>query len=964
MTARKDSREKHGNKPTSMPVNSPPARASGAGAETRDARHAHATRASGHESARWNALAGLALATLVVVSYLPAMLWGGFVWDDVLITEGEPVRSASGLWQIWFSPGDLGQEGHYWPLVYSTFWLEHKLWGFAPTGYHVVNVLLHLANTLLLWHLMRRLTVPGAWMIAAVFAVHPLHVESVAWVIERKDVLSGLLYLTAVLAWLRFVEEPRSERYALALVLFTMGMLAKSIVVTLPVALLIYHWWKQGQVNGRDVLRLVPFFAAGLVITLADLAFNRSKGVGGYDYSIVERALIAAQALWFYAGKLLWPADLAVIYPRWDVDAGDPLAWTYLVAAVATTAALWLFRSRIGRGPLAGSLFFAVTLSPVLGFVDYSYMQFSFVADRYQYLGGIGVLAVIIGAVARSVRRHAGDELAGTPSGVPLQTRPRSGGTSPDRWGFTVMVPVVTVIILTALGTLTWRQAGIYRDEITFFNYVISHNPQALRAHLNLGNALSKQGRLEDAAAAFRVDVAQNANNADALANLAGTLIKLNRLDEAEPHLRRALEIDPRHATATQNLAALFRKEERHEEALEQFAAVLEIDPDNAQVHVGMGRTLSDMQRYDEAAEHYQSALQITPRSREVLEALGVLHFERRHFAEALPLFQTMVEIDPDNATAHSNLGAALYYLDRSGEALASFDRALELEPSLESAETGRNNAQRRLHGGPVPDLLYEEALTRGKTLFAQGRQEDALTSILAALERRPDSVDANVSLGTILIEMGRHDEAEKRLRRARERHPQATDILQNLAEAIRQQGRYDEALEVYDAIIGVDPDHALAYAAKGNTLFLLQRYDEALNTLAQALALAPDQPLAPGLHVLMGRAAQATGEIDAAAEHYGHALDVAPHHADALARLAALRIGQQRYNEALTLLQTLRNLKPDSARTHTNVGIALSHLGRSNEALRSFERALAIDPTFQAARNNLDKLRKEEGIR
>ena len=222
---------------------------------------------------RQDGLAFLALGLLVAVSYLPAMLWGGFVWDDRIMTNAEPVRDVSGLWQIWFSPSDIEGEHHYWPLVYTTFWLEHKLWGFDPTGYHIVNVLLHLMNTLLLWHLLRRLVVPGAWVVAAVFAVHPLHVESVAWVIERKDVLSGLFYLAAVLAWLRFVEQPNSRRYAWSLVLYAASLLSKSIVVTLPVALLIWHWWQQGRVTSTDLWRLVPFFAVGLVITVGDLSF-------------------------------------------------------------------------------------------------------------------------------------------------------------------------------------------------------------------------------------------------------------------------------------------------------------------------------------------------------------------------------------------------------------------------------------------------------------------------------------------------------------------------------------------------------------------------------------------------------------------------------------------------------------------------------------------------------------------
>ena len=256
---------------------------------------------------RGDMLALLALGLLVVVSYLPAMLWGGFVWDDRIITNSEPVREVSGLWQIWFAPSAIGEEGHYWPLVYTTFWLEHKLWGYAPVGYHVVNVLLHLANALLLWHVMRRLAVSGAWMVAAVFAVHPLHVESVAWVIERKDVLSGLFYLAAVLAWMRFVEQPNPRRYACSLALYAAALLSKSIAITLPAALLIWHWWKQGRVTSMDLLRLVPFFVIGLVITVGDLSFYQSVEPLSLGYSLTERTLIAARALWFYTGKLLWP---------------------------------------------------------------------------------------------------------------------------------------------------------------------------------------------------------------------------------------------------------------------------------------------------------------------------------------------------------------------------------------------------------------------------------------------------------------------------------------------------------------------------------------------------------------------------------------------------------------------------------------------------------------------------------
>ena len=389
------------------------------------------------------------------------------------------IREVAGLWNIWFSPGDLKNEHHYWPIIYTTFWLEHKLWGLAPLGSHLVNVALHLINSVLVWRVLRGLAVPWAWVAAALFAVHPVHVESVAWIIERKDVLSGLFYLTAVLTWVRFVETPRWASYVLALLLFVAGLLSKSIVVTLPVALLIVHWWKQGRVTATDLLRLAPFFVVALCITLADLWFYyTSRTALSLGYSLIERVLIAARALCFYVGKLFWPTDLAAIYPLWDIRVSDPLAWTYVVAVAALAALFWLGRHRVGRGPLAGVLFFAVTLSPVLGFLDYGYMQRSFVADRFQYLAAAGVMAVAAAAAAHGARRL------------------------PDRWktGARGLVGVVLVL----LGTMTWHQAGIYRDEITFFGHVLSLNPRQPYAHGRVTIGLSQTGRLEEGLAAGR----------------------------------------------------------------------------------------------------------------------------------------------------------------------------------------------------------------------------------------------------------------------------------------------------------------------------------------------------------------------------------------------------------------------------------------------------------------------------
>ena len=554
--------------PTHPPFTGRQARATSAGEVARPAAEADTTGVA-RSAAAWlgafstrDAPAALALAVLVVVSYFPA-LPGGFVWDDRNISEEPVIHSLGGLRSIWLAPAEIRNEVHYWPLIYSSFWLEHKLWGLRPAGYHAVNIVLHLLNCLLLWRLLLRLRVPGALLIAAVFAVHPLHVESVAWIIERKDVLSALFYLGAVLAWLRFVEVERAGHYLLAALLFVAGLLSKSVVVTLPLALLLVQWWRGGRVTRLDLLRVAPLMVIGAAITAASRialqqrpesadalanvgaglvhferfaeaepllrraleldprstsahqslgealrkqgrhrqALESYRAAGAIDprfalaYAGMGRSLFATQR---YAEALAALQQASARPPRHGVrpratlcggvaavsragrdrprqradsrqhwrralstgppagGAGEPRARAGPepgpgsdphhpgsgARAPPATVAIYAdpqtspipprtgcrcrvsgperssrsvaLRSRCpwrgaagGRGPLAGALYFALTLGPVLGFVHYGYMPLSFVADRSSTRRGSGVLAVLLGGTAHGVDKLA-----------------------------------------------------------------------------------------------------------------------------------------------------------------------------------------------------------------------------------------------------------------------------------------------------------------------------------------------------------------------------------------------------------------------------------------------------------------------------------------------------------------------------------------------------------------------------
>ena len=724
--------------------------------------------------------AGFALCAIVAVSLYPA-LSAGFVLDDNIFTEAPAVRSWSGLWNIWFSPADIEGEGHYWPIVYTTFWLEHKLWGLAPFATHLVNLLLYTVNVLLLWRLLRCLGVPGAWAVAAVFAVHPMHVDSVAWAIGRKDLLSGIFYMASALCWVRSVGGvddgpgrasgstaiPHSGLYLAALGLFAAALLSKSVAVTLPVAFAIWLWWKNARLTWTDTWRIAPFLLLGFGIAVADLSYYSSRYAFSFDYGLIERMLIAARALWFYVGNLLWPTNLAVIYPLWDIDLGDPLAWGYLIAALALGALLWFGRHRFGRGPLAGVVFFAVSLSPVLGFVDFSYMRLSLVADRYAYLAGVGVMAVLIGGAAQSVVR--------------LSDFARIGASG------------VLVLVLAVFATLTWQQAGIYRDKITFYTHIISLNPGSGAARRNLAMALHDAGRVAEALDASRIAVDLFPDSAKGHNTHGAALLVLNRLDEAAESFRRALELDPDHKNARHNLAETRRQQGRYLEAVRGYLGVLDIDPAFAPAHAGMGSALFRLGQHERAVQSLEQADSLDPQGLTVDElhdfSEALRKLERNE--DAIERYRAVLELDPDFAPAHAGLGYALMQLKRYDEVLEPLARSVSLQPES-------------------PDAAYR-----------------------------------HVAMGAASEEMGRTEAAAEHYARALEIDPRSAAALGSFAVLRFRQQRYEEALGFYGTLIEIGEANAQTHANLGAVLYNMGRPEEALASLERALALDPDLEVA-----------------------------------------------------------------------------------------------------------------------
>lgn len=495
------------------------------------------------------------LVTLVFLAYLPA-LSGGFIWDDDAYVTSNPLLTApDGLKRIWFSTHSQSQ---YFPLVFTTLRLERWLWGLDPSGFHLVNVLLHSANALLVWGLLRRLAVPGAWLAGAIFALHPVQAETVAWITELKNTQSTFFYLLAVWAWLEFTDRTtvRPWRfYALALLLHLLALLSKTTACTLPAALLLVLWVRHERVCWRRWIQIVPFVLFGIGLGLVSVWWEAHLGnytkVLHLNFAWPERLLVATRALWFYAAKLFWPAKLTFSYPRWEINPCDPLQYGWLLACIAIALLLWRQRKALGRGPTAAVLFFALALAPMLGFVSLYTFRYSFVADHYQYLACVGLIALFTGwACSPAVTRWLGPKV-----------RYASG-----------------LFLLLVLGALTWRQAGIYQNLETLWSDTVAKNPQSWLAQVNLGACRVDEGRFDEAIQLFQKSLLLQPNEI-AHNNLGWELVRQGKFEEALGHFHAALDIHPQYALAHCNLAITLQTLGRTGEALAHYREALRTDP-------------------------------------------------------------------------------------------------------------------------------------------------------------------------------------------------------------------------------------------------------------------------------------------------------------------------------------------------------------------------------------------------
>jgi len=568
-------------------------------------------------------LLALLLAVTTILAYQPA--WhGGFIWDDdAYVTNNELLTAPDGLRRIWFS---LDSPSQYFPLVYTMFRFERAWWGLSPTGYHVINLVLHIANALILWSLLARLRVPGAWLAGAIFALHPVQVETVAWITERKNVLMGLFFLLTIRAWVEFVDKQTKHRwffYVLALLLYALALFSKTTACTLPAALLLILWLQGRRINQRQLVQLVPFVVLALGMGLLTVWWERyHQGTRGPLFAISppERLLIASRAIWFYLGKLFWPSNLTFIYPRWIVSPTHLLEYAWLAALGGLCAVISFARKYVGRSLEVAALFFVATLSPVLGFIMLYTFRYTFVADHYQYLASIGPIALAsagITTLAASFKksRHS--------------------------------IFGAAVCIVAALAVFTWRQSTMYADIEALWRTTIARNPGCWMAHNNLGIVLSQKGDIDEAIAHYRKTLEMSPDFADADYNLGNALLQKGEIDAAIVHCQRAVAIQPN-------------------------------DPE---AQIALGNALLQKGLIDESIVHYQKALAIRPYYVTAHYNLSSAFLKKGEIDKAILHCQAVLSIQPEHAEAHTTLAAALLRKGEIGSAIEQYKKALEIAP-------------------------------------------------------------------------------------------------------------------------------------------------------------------------------------------------------------------------------------------------------------------------------------------
>lgn len=610
------------------------------------------------------------LLAAILVAYLRVRNFDFVSLDDQVYVLNNPhvragLTAGAVLWAFKFA-----YAGYWFPLTLMSYMLDWQIYGASAGGSHLTNVLLHVASTLLLYGVLRRMT--GArWrsaFVAFVFGLHPLHVEAVAWIAERKEVLSGLFWMLTLWAYLRYVERPSVAKYFLVLLGLCCGLMSKPMIVTLPIALLLLDYWPLGRFARvparRLILEKIPLFAvcaAGAWVTVLTQESGRAVSSLG-QIPVHIRIENAVESYVFYVWKFFLPQNLAVIYPY---SLQIPL-WQAIAAGVVLVT--WLAIRAWKRQPYLGVgwLWFLVTLAPVIGLVQAGLQAR---ADRYTYIPFVGISIALAWWVTEAFERR--------------------------KWPATVLV-AGSILVCGAWEIATWTNIGYWQNSVTLFQHAIDATENNWVALSALGQALVSEGRTKEAIPYLRESVRLQPNFPDSHIYLASADSNLGKFDDAETEFREALNLEPENADAQEGLGMVLTEKHQSQEALTHLKQAITIRPDDADSHYNLGRLYALSGRMDLAIAEFRETIRLRPDHAEAEYNLGTALAADQQFAEARLHFENALRLKPDYTAARFNLGGALESMGLFDQAVPQFEEVLRAWPGNEQAQAALEECLRR----------------------------------------------------------------------------------------------------------------------------------------------------------------------------------------------------------------------------------------------------------------------------
>jgi Tfp pilus assembly protein PilF len=569
------------------------------------------------------------LLCLPIIVLFPG-LTGDFIWDDyTLLVDNPLIKASDGIFQFFFS----SKAHDYFPLFSASFWIEWRLFGLNPVGYHIITLLFHITNAFLIWLILHRLSIPGSWLAALLFAIHPVNVESAVWISEQKNTLSMFFFLLTIFYYIKFLENNKTRTLVISVFLFLLASLSKTAVVMTPVFLLFLTWWKKGSFSIKDGFKISPFFLLSFVFGLITLWFQHERVIDidiVRDDSFLSRFIIAGFAFWFYIGKAVFPHDLLFVYPFFKADIASLYSYIPMTLVLVLLLAVLFLKGKYMHHIRLTIWYIFLMIFPVLGFLNIYFMRYSHVSDHWQYFSIIGIITVICSVGTQIINR------------IKI---PYSG-------------IVISSIIVMTFSVYSNRQSRIYKNMEVLWQDTITRNPTAWMAHYNLGNICKDRKDFKKALDLYHATIALKPDHYSALNNIGFIYFQNKNLDSAAFYFSQSVKVQPMYYRSHQNLGLCYYEMVRYAESLNEFIQVKKLKPDLKDIDNVINQVFTI------GISFYQNRIQANMKSIDDYINLATLYELSGNKDRAKEYFNEALKNEPGNEAVRQKLSKLLSVVD------------------------------------------------------------------------------------------------------------------------------------------------------------------------------------------------------------------------------------------------------------------------------------------------------------